>query len=220
LSKAVKNSDTLELSLELEEPSGSDSPDAGSASLLLDQVPAMAAKLNVLEELLSLQVRDLSFNDFTREILLAIVKVIHSEAGALLEVNHEQGMLFFRAAVGYSSDQVVRYQVPIGKGIAGHVTESKQTFVVSKVKQNKIHQKAIEKAVGFSARNLVAAPILIRGKVFAVLELLNRVGEPDYSEADVDLLNHLCAYAAKVIEIRLMLGWSLQARNSNFKKAS
>lgn len=198
--------------MELEEPSSTESTDTGAASLISDQLPQMAARLAALETLISLQVKDLSFEDYMREILLVFLKAVKSEAGSILEVNSEEGVLFFRTAVGFSSDQVVHFSVPIGKGIAGHVAESRTPFVVSDFNENKVHLKSIQDAVGFQAKNMIAMPILIRGKVFAVLELLDRVGESSYSESDVELLTHCCAYASKVIEMRLMLAWSLQNR--------
>ena len=53
--------------------------------------------------------------------------------------------------------------------------------MVSDVAENKMHLKAIQDAVGFEARNLVAVPIVIRGRIFGVLELLNRIGEHDFT---------------------------------------
>jgi sigma-B regulation protein RsbU (phosphoserine phosphatase) len=97
------------------------------------------------------------------------------------------------------------FTVPKGQGIAGFVAESLQTLVVSNAKENQMHLKSIAKSVGFDARNLLAAPIVIRGKIFGVLELLNRLGEKDYSQSDIEVINYFCQVAAKAIEIRMML---------------
>ena len=77
---------------------------------------------------------------------------------------------------------------------------------------------AIEKAVGFETRNMIAVPIVIRGKIFGVLELLNRVGDDNYSPGDIELLTYLCDIAARSIEIRLMLGWGRQNASQTGKK--
>lgn len=200
----------VEIGLELEEPPQTEHPDA---TLLVEQVPVMISKLSVLESLLSVLTQDLPFQDFMREVLLSIMKAVQSEAGSVLEVDHEKQTIFFRTAVGTASDTVVQYMIPMGQGIVGHVVESREPVVVSNLDESRIHLKAIQRSLSFDARNLVALPIVIRGKVFAVIELLNRVGEKSYSLDDVETLKHLCGYAAKAVELRLMFGWALRQKN-------
>ena len=112
-----------------------------------------------------------------------------------------------RPATGVSSDRVVKFVIPMGQGIVGYVAESKQALNISNVDDEKKHLKAISEAVGFEARNMVALPIVIRGRVFAVVELLNRVGEDRYTEADLELLKYVCEKAARACEVRMMLNW-------------
>jgi putative methionine-R-sulfoxide reductase with GAF domain len=168
------------------------------------------AKVDALETLLSLSVRDCSFNDFIREVLMVFLKVVKCEAGSVLEVDQANQSLFFRAVVGSSSDRVVNFVIPFGQGIVGHVMESRLALVVDNVPENKVHLKSVEKAIGFETRNLIALPIIIRGNVYGVLELLNRVGENNFTAADVDLLTYVCHMASKTIEIRLMISWTRQ----------
>jgi GAF domain-containing protein len=68
--------------------------------------------------------------------------------------------------------------------------------------------KSVGEAAGFEAKNLIAVPILIRGKVYGILELLNRIGNAEYTPKDIEMMNYLCQVASKVIEARLMMGWT------------
>ena len=187
----------------LEAPPAAESPTAGlntgrCMGLFEDDTVALtAAKFALVECFLRQVTRDQNFNDFVREILMVIMKVVKSEAGSMLEVDHEKNALFFRSVVGPSSDRVSNFVIPMGQGVVGHVAESRRPLVVSNVAENKMHLKAIQDAIGFEARNLVAVPILIRGRIFGVLELLNRIGEPDYTSADVEILNYACEMAAQ-----------------------
>lgn len=169
-----------------------------------------AAKHIALDAMMKLLTRNCRFSDFTRELLVILIKVVQSEAGSILEVDHANRSLFFRAVVGQSSDRITQFTVPLGQGIAGYVAESLQPLVVSNIKENRIHLKAIERAVGFETRNLVAMPLVVRGKIYGVLELLNRIGEPDYTTQDLDLLTYLAETASRVLEIRMMIAWSRQ----------
>jgi GAF domain-containing protein len=165
-------------------------------------------KVQALEAILQLPARNLGFREFVRELLLVLIKAVRSEAGSILELDHASQSLFFRAAVGTNADRVNSFTVPMGQGVVGHVAESLKPLVVNDLEKDRVHLKVIQEAVGFPMRNLIAAPILVRGKLFGVLELLNRVGEPGYSSEDVELIEYLCTQAARALELRLMLSWS------------
>jgi GAF domain-containing protein len=172
-----------------------------------DAMGTVLAKASALEAFLNAATRDTSFQEFSREILITLLNVVKSEAGSIFEADYNNKVFFFRSVVGSSSDRVVNFSVPFGQGIVGHVAETKLPLNVDNTEENINHLKSIEKAVGFETRNLIAVPIVIRGRTFGVVELLNRIGETNYSAADADLLAYLCQMAAKAIELRLMIAW-------------
>ena len=201
----------VELAVTLESSDTNDST-AVSSLFSIETLESAGAKLNAVECLLALVNRDCKFPEFMREVCLIAVRAIPSEAGSLLEIDPKNESFFFRATVGTVSEKMSAFSIPKGQGIVGHVAESKQPLAVNAVEENKIHLRAIQNAVGFETRNMLAAPILIRGKVFAVVEILNRVGEPDYSPADIEMITYFCNAAAKVIEARLTLNWALKSQ--------
>jgi GAF domain-containing protein len=209
--KESKNEPQVTLDLVLEAPAGADQVSSlgGTMPGLFgdDTAVITAAKFALVEAFLKHITRDQAFEDFLREILLTMMRVVKSEAGSLFEVDHQRNSLFFRSIVGTSSDRLSGFVIPMGQGIVGHVAESRRPLVVANVAENKMHLRAIQEAVGFATRNLVAVPIVIRGKIYGVLELLNRIGEQDYTPADVELLSYACEMAAKAIEARLMIAW-------------
>ena len=209
----MSSSDTV-----LEEPAGGEIPDVGSESFFSDDLPVLTGKLMAVEAFLKLTVKDVPFQEFIRDILLVMVKVVKSEAGSVIECSAD-GSMFFRAAAGHSSDRIVRFMIPKGQGIAGHVAESRQPLIVGNVESDKNHLRAISTVVGFDARNMLAAPVVVRGRVFAVVELLNRVGEDGYSETDLEVVQYLCEMASKAIEIRMMIAWAAQAKEKEEKAA-
>jgi len=175
-----------------------------------ESLATVMAKASALDTFLTVAARDLAFNDFMREILLCFMRVVKCEAGSIFELNPQEQSLFFRAMVGRSSDLLSKYRVPVGHGVVGHVAESRQTLVVNDGSQDPRHLKAIEQEVDFQVKNMIAVPLVIRGQLYGVLELLNRIGEESFTTSDVDLLNYLSQMAAKAIEIRMMIAWGAQ----------
>jgi len=182
--------------------------DSSGASLVTDDLQQVALKLSVAESLFKLITSNVNFHEFMREVLLALVRVVKCEAASILEYNEKDNHLFFRAAVGHSSDKIVKFTVPMGQGIAGHVAESRQPLLVGNAKENEKHLKAISDAVGYETRNLIAFPIVIRGRIFGVIELINRAGEDSFTDEDFELVNALGHLVGKAIEIRLMMSWA------------
>ena len=76
--------------------------------LQADSFASVSARLVAAESLLDLLVKDLSFDDFAREILVRFLKAIPCEAGSILEVAPDGQSLFFRAVSGRSSDRLDR----------------------------------------------------------------------------------------------------------------
>jgi len=219
--KPVSPHQTDEIEIKLESTTLVEPPTTETPSKLLsemfdqDQFAMVSAKFQVLDHFFKQITREYKFGDFVRDILLTVMKSVKSEAGAIFELDYRINQLFFRAAVGQSSDSVLKFTVPIGHGIVGYVAESKHPLIVNDLEENKIHLKAISKSVGFEARNIVAIPIIIRGKLYGVLELLNRVGEDGFTAGDLELLTYYCDIAAKAIEIRLMIAWSAKNGSGN-----
>lgn len=174
-----------------------------------ESLAVVSSKLHIAEAYLKLAAKDCKFQDFARDLLMTAMRVIKSEAGSLFELDPARKVLFFRAAVGTSSEKITHFSVPVGKGIVGHVAESLQPLVVTDAAENSIHLKTIDEAVGFHTRNLVAIPIVVRGQLYGVLELLNRVGEASYTQQDVELLRYCAEMASKALEIRFMVAWAL-----------
>ena len=172
---------------------------------------AAMTKLNFLEKTLTLPNRNLGFSEFCREILIALAEAIPSAAGAIFELDADREFLFFRATLGESADQVLSIEVPSDRGVFGHVLETREAILITTAQSNELHLKSVGHAVGYEAKNLMAAPIMIRGRVFGVVELLDRMGEPTYLQEDLELFRDLAGFSASLIETRLTLSFALQA---------
>lgn len=207
-----KNDVSLEISLE--SASDVESGGGGADLFAVESLAAVSNKLHIAEAFLKLAARDCKFNDFARDLLLSTMRVLKCEAGSLFEFDANQNGLFIRAAAGTSSDKISSFTVPIGTGIVGHVAESRQPMLVTDTNENSIHLKSIDDAIGFKTRNLIAIPIMVRGQLYGVLELLNRVGEKSFTEQDIELLNYCADMAAKALEIRFMVAWAMSRKGN------
>ena len=182
---------------------------AQGAALLMnsEQIAETAAKLFATESMVDLLVRDQSFQEFMREILMVFMKTIRCEAGEIFEADAPNGVLFFRASAGQGSDKLDEVRIPIGKGIVGDVYRTHTMTCVNDCKSDSRFLPSVGNTIKFETRNLIAAPVMIRGKVFCVVEVINRSLNAEFSQEDQNLAHYLCETAAKIIEARLVMNW-------------
>jgi len=113
--------------------------------------------------------------------------LVPSQAGSLLldePGRRGSSPLTFVSAFGPAAERLVGMHVPAGRGIAGHVYASGETWVTSELKQDPHFFGSVDDASSFSTRCVVAAPIRLESKVCGVFELVNRTGRASFSERD------------------------------------
>ncbi len=162
-------------------------------------------KYAAVEKILALINKECSFGELISEILLIAMEQLRSEAGSFFEIDYEHHCMFFRAVSGKSSQSLLKVTIPSGAGIVGHVCETQKMIVLSELKDSSMYLKSIESLVGFEARDVIAAPIVIRGATFGCLELLNCIGSDHYGDAEKEVLQAIGEFSGKIIENRLMM---------------
>lgn len=171
-----------------------------------DSLFCVNRKYAALEAMFRLVTREhYSFGQLISEVLRIALEQVKSEAGSFLEIDHQNNCMFFRAVAGRSSQSLLNFTVPRGQGIAGFVCDAQEPMTLSSVDDSSVYLKTISNAVGFETKNLAAYPVIIRGVTFGCLELLNRIGEPQYTDGDKEVLQSVVEYAARVIENRLLM---------------
>jgi GAF domain-containing protein len=170
---------------------------------------AFQARSSFAIQLFDALVRDTSFADFTTDALLALLRVIPAEAASLLEADFANSQYRFRGVIGQSSDRIREFTIPMDRGVVGEVGKSGLGRLVVDANEDPMHLRSVSDAVAFETRNLIAVPVFIRGRLFGVIELLNRVSQPTFSQDDLNLLQDLCeTMLVKAIEARLIIGWA------------
>jgi hypothetical protein len=166
---------------------------------------SLSTKIKVLENILYLVNQKSDFRLMMTEILEIIIQAIPSEAGSIIEIDYRKGDMFFAATKGTSSEKLKSVRIPQNAGIAGFVVESGESYCTNRADDDTIHLDQVSKAAGFHVKNLVCVPIKIQGRIFGVLELINKMGTENYDNEDVSTLNDIMTYVSMVIENKLLL---------------
>lgn len=130
------------------------------------------------------------------------MEAVHCEAGSVLLSRLGSGELGFAAARGPKAEELLRLApvVPAGTGLAGFCAREDVALAVAEAARDPRFWSAVSEAVGYETRSVLCAPISAEGRVYGVLELLNKLGARPFDRADLAVLCYLAQAAAEFLE--------------------
>src|SRR5258706_10250678 len=136
-----------------------------------------------------------------QQLLEASEEAIPCEASSLLLVTGEDGEMTFAAATGPVADKIKGMKLKAGQGIAGACARDRKTLTISDVQREPRFAQEISKALGFQTRSLLPVPILHRGDLAGVLELVNKRQGDDWNRSEVELVERVARVAGTLVNL-------------------
>ncbi len=133
-----------------------------------------------------------------QKIGAAAEKLLDCEASAIMLVSDDGKNLFFKVASGEKAKALKTMTLPIGQGIAGWVAQHREPEVVNDTRTDPRFAGKFDKASGFITRSLLCVPMLYRGDLVGVVEVLNK-REGGFSPDDIGLCSSLASLASVAI---------------------
>ena len=127
-------------------------------------------------------------------------KVVDAEASSLLLYDRDSNELYFEVALGDRGKKVREVRLKVGEGIAGAVAKNKKPMNIRDVQKTDKWDSAADKVSGFRTRSLLAVPMLRKGNLVGVIEVLNKKGKDYFDEEDVRIMEILAEQAGLCIE--------------------
>jgi signal transduction histidine kinase len=123
-----------------------------------------------------------------------------AEASSLMLWDDQREELFFEVALGQGGEAVKPIRLKLGEGVAGSAALSRSPVNVPDVTQDERWFAQADAVTGFATRSMLAVPMLHRGRLVGVLEVLNRRGSGSFTSVDEANLSVLAGEAAILVE--------------------
>lgn len=133
------------------------------------------------------------------QILHNAMGVLRAEDGSLLLLDEETNELVFVLVHGDIRNQLRGYRIKSDNGIAGWVVSHHEPLIVNNPRQDSRFSLDIDEEFSFVTRSIICVPMIARGKLIGVIELLNK-RDDEFREADATLLLILAQVAAIALE--------------------
>ncbi len=143
-------------------------------------------KLEEYETLLEIGLELAGTLDPHQVLSLALEKAeefCHAESSSIWEVDDERQELFFRLVRGAGAPGLASLRIPIDQGIVGSVARSGTAEIVLDVQADP--RWTGEPQDGFTTRSILTVPLIARGKVVGVLQLLNPTDRDGFGPEDL-----------------------------------
>lgn len=170
---------------------------------LREQVAEDQVRISVLEvtqEIARSLSSELNLEPLLQMILASAVRVLDATAGSLLLLDRTTHELVFEVIEGGGGAALEKTRMPADKGIAGWVATHGEPLIVDDVNRDARYYRNIADDHAFTTDSILCVPMITRGQVIGVLQILNKRGGMRFSLADQELLSALAAQSAIAIE--------------------
>ncbi|TGK32718.1 sensor domain-containing diguanylate cyclase [Leptospira gomenensis] len=135
-----------------------------------------------------------------QEVLNAVMEEVRlffsPENWSLMRFDENTGELFFLIAEGLELDRIQNIRLKLGEGIAGSVVETKTPIFVENARNDPRFSRKVDERTGFETETVIAVPMIFRGQVHGVIELVNRFDGSSFSPEDLVILQTIADFTA------------------------
>jgi GAF domain-containing protein len=141
-----------------------------------------------------------SHSGLLQMIVETAAHVISAQAGSLFLIDEATQELVFEVALGQKAEEVKKFRVPLGHGIAGLVAATGQPMAISDAQSDPRQASDIARSIGYTPQSILCVPLYYQDQIIGVLQLLDKVGAPSFTPGDMELLSLFASQAAVAIE--------------------
>ncbi|MGB2965636.1 MAG: GAF domain-containing sensor histidine kinase [Anaerolineales bacterium] len=142
---------------------------------------------------------ELDLNILLTKIVHAACEVSDAEEASILMYDPNKKTLYFQAATNLDSQLKRGLAVPLEKSIAGWIVSHQKAIIVDNPQKDKRHFGYIGEITNIECNSLLGIPLLSKGNVIGVLEVINKK-TGDFTKEDQGVLLALGAQATVAIE--------------------
>jgi Nif-specific regulatory protein len=121
-------------------------------------------------------------------ILESSTRLTGGESSSLLLLDSETDLLYFEIALGNKGEDVKKFTVKVGEGIAGWVALNNTSLIVNDVEQDPRFYSDIDKDVGYKTTSILAVPLRMKESCVGVIEVINKENGSKFTEEDLEWL--------------------------------
>ncbi|MFH1369229.1 MAG: HD domain-containing phosphohydrolase [Elusimicrobiota bacterium] len=139
-----------------------------------------------------------SKDELTQLIVDSACKLMRSDSGSLMLLNHETNELAIVSSKGLAPEVIATTRVNLGEGVAGRVAQSGKPIFVENIETDIRFLRP--NSVRYPSKSFISVPLKVKKRVIGVLNVSSSDTNKSFEERDVRLLTILADQAAITLE--------------------
>jgi sigma-B regulation protein RsbU (phosphoserine phosphatase) len=135
-----------------------------------------------------------------KDIMDGSKTLLNAEASSLLLFDAPSKKLFFTIAEGEKGTLLKSNAVELGQGFAGWVALHQKSLKIDDCYADDRFNPDFDKKTGFRTKNMLCTPMIRKGELIGVIQVINKIGASAFNNDDVSFFNALAAQCAIAIE--------------------
>ncbi|MCU0573415.1 MAG: GAF domain-containing protein [Syntrophobacteraceae bacterium] len=157
-------------------------------------------ELRALVELSGMVNSSLDIESVLGHAMTCVQELLDAEASSIFQLDAEKGELYFRLALGDAAERVREVRLGMGQGIAGWVARTRRPLIIPDTSKDPRFNAEVDVHSGFRTRSILCVPMIYRGRLTGVLQVLNKRSGREFTRDDLEILTVLSNQIATAIE--------------------
>jgi len=174
--------------------------DNNTINELKRQILQLEALIKIFFDLFQTTDLDLLLN----KIIKYAAQIVESDGASILLLDKEKKELYFKASLGKKSQEIKKYRVRVGQGIAGWVAEKGEALIVNDVNRDSKWDKDFDNAIKFQTKSIICIPLKLEKEILGVIELINKKDRTYFNKSDEEILIYFADQAVIALNKSLL----------------
>jgi Nif-specific regulatory protein len=132
-------------------------------------------------------------------IIDTATRMMQAKASSLLMLDPRTRKLYFKVAIGERREEVRKYELNEGQGIAGIVAQTGEPLLIPDVTKDARWYKQISESIGFQTHSIACVPMKVENEVIGVVEIIDKEDGSPIQNEDMKALTVFAELASVAI---------------------
>jgi len=150
--------------------------------------PNQADRTRKLVEIINIINSTLEIDSLLNLVIETVSSMFDAEGCSLVLRQPNSDELYFRTAAGAASEEIKKFRLKLGEGIAGAVAQDGKPLLIADARSDKRVRHDIGNEVGMPTRSIICAPLSVEGRLAGSIEVINPRSKLKFDESDLEFL--------------------------------
>ncbi|NBD36756.1 MAG: GAF domain-containing protein [Chloroflexi bacterium] len=166
---------------------------------LYAKIQRNARELAALNSATHAMASNLDLDTVLKQVIQEVNVLLETEDASVLLYDSAADELVFSALANPDYQMLIGHRLSAKEGIAGQVMQHQEPILIADAQDHRSFYRGIDEVTGLTTRSLIAVPLMGKGQVIGVIEVINKI-HGTFNAHDLEILKAFSSSAAISLE--------------------